>query len=62
MVYLVCGARCHYLLWSHAQDKQTFDQEVDDADWDNLLQKVPVKAGDFFYVPAGTLHALVRVF
>ena len=23
-----------------------------------MLQKVPVKAGDFFYVPAGTLHAL----
>lgn len=41
-----------------AKDKQTFDQEVDNADWDKLLQKVPVKAGDFFYVPSGTLHAL----
>ena len=26
--------------------------------WDALLTKVPVKAGDFFYVPSGTMHAI----
>ena len=25
---------------------------------ENLLTKVPVKAGDFFYVPSGTMHAI----
>lgn len=27
-------------------------------EWDKLLTKVPVKAGDFFYVPSGTMHAI----
>jgi mannose-6-phosphate isomerase len=26
--------------------------------WDELLCRIPVKSGDFFYVPSGTLHAL----
>ena len=29
-----------------------------DKNWDALLTKVPVKAGDFFYVPSGTMHAI----
>lgn len=42
----------------NAKTKEEFDQAVDNAEWDQLLTKVPVKPGDFFYVPAGTLHAL----
>src|SRR3954468_18260572 len=25
--------------------------------WDELLRRVKIKAGDFFYVPSGTIHA-----
>lgn len=50
------GATIYY--GHKATDKSAFDKAVDEGDWDNLLQKVPVKAGDFFYVPSGTLHAL----
>ncbi len=50
------GAEIYY--GHNAQTKAEFDAAVDAGDWDNLLRKVPVKAGDFFYVPAGTLHAL----
>jgi len=50
------GAEIYY--GHNAQTKEEFDALVDNADWDKLLRKVPVHAGDFFYVPAGTLHAL----
>ncbi|MTV67119.1 mannose-6-phosphate isomerase, partial [Streptococcus pneumoniae] len=33
-------------------------QQIEDKNWDALLTKVPVKAGDFFYVPSGTMHAI----
>ncbi|MCM0582516.1 class I mannose-6-phosphate isomerase [Weissella diestrammenae] len=50
------GAEIYY--GHQAKTKSEFDTLVDQGAWDKLLQKVPVKAGDFFYVPAGTLHAL----
>ena len=31
---------------------------VDQGEWDKLLRRVKVKAGDFVYVPSGTIHAI----
>jgi len=42
----------------HAQSREEFEQMVADGDWDHLLRRVEVKAGDFFYVPHGTIHAI----
>lgn len=42
----------------HAQSKAEFLDMVAQGDWQNLLVEVPVKAGDFFDVPAGTIHAI----
>ncbi|RRG18539.1 class I mannose-6-phosphate isomerase [Weissella viridescens] len=42
----------------NAQTRAEFSRLVDQRDWADLLRTVPVHAGDFFYVPAGTLHAL----
>jgi mannose-6-phosphate isomerase len=50
------GAEIYY--GHHATTKGEFDAEVDAGEWGKLLRKIPVQAGDFFYVPAGTLHAL----
>jgi mannose-6-phosphate isomerase len=50
------GAQIYY--GHNAATKAEFVAEVDAGDWDKLLRKVTVQAGDFFYVPAGTLHAL----
>lgn len=48
-----------YLIYGHnAVNKAQFLEMVDQGDWDQLLRKVPVKAGDFFAVPAGTIHAI----
>jgi mannose-6-phosphate isomerase len=31
---------------------------IHEGKWDELLTKVPVKPGDFFFVPSGTVHAI----
>ena len=42
----------------HAQSKEGLRQMIEAKEWDDLLARVPVKAGDFFYVPSGTMHAI----
>lgn len=42
----------------HAQTKDELEEMITQGDWDNLLRRIPVKAGDFFYVPSGTIHAI----
>ncbi|KRL63421.1 mannose-6-phosphate isomerase, class I [Lactobacillus psittaci] len=50
-----------YLIYGHhAKTKAELEEMVKNGKWDKLLRKVPVKAGDFFYVPAGTIHALTK--
>ncbi|MCU4670356.1 MULTISPECIES: mannose-6-phosphate isomerase, class I [Bacillus] len=31
---------------------------INSGDWDNLLRRIKIKPGDFYYVPSGTIHAL----
>lgn len=50
------GAQLYY--GHHAKDAKELTELVDQRDWDKLLRTLPVKRGDFFYVPAGTFHAL----
>jgi mannose-6-phosphate isomerase len=42
----------------HAKDKTELRAMIEAGDWQHLLTKVKVKAGDFFYVPSGTMHAI----
>ena len=42
----------------HAQSKEELRRMIEAKEWDDLLARVPVKAGDFFYVPSGTMHAI----
>ena len=42
----------------HANSQEAFLNYVSEGKWSDLLRKVPVKAGDFFYVPHGTIHAI----
>ena len=47
------------IIYGHkAQSKEELRQEIEAGNWEELLTKVPVKAGDFFYVPSGTMHAI----
>ncbi|WEV37676.1 mannose-6-phosphate isomerase, class I [Lactobacillus sp. ESL0677] len=50
-----------YLIYGHtAKTRDELADMIHQGQWDRLLRKVPVKAGDFFYVPAGTIHALTK--
>lgn len=31
---------------------------INSGDWENLLRRIKIKPGDFYYVPSGTIHAL----
>ncbi|GAB2537321.1 mannose-6-phosphate isomerase, class I [Gracilibacillus alcaliphilus] len=42
----------------HAQTREQLEQWIDQGEWDQLLRKVKVQAGDFIYVPSGTIHAI----
>ena len=42
----------------HAKTKEELREQIEAKNWDQLLTKVKVKAGDFFYVPSGTMHAI----
>lgn len=42
----------------HATSKEELKEMIENGEWDKLLNRVPVKKGDFFFVPSGTIHAI----
>ncbi|PFZ77571.1 mannose-6-phosphate isomerase, class I [Bacillus toyonensis] len=47
------------MIYGHsAQTKEEFKKMIDEGKWNRLLRRIPIKPGDFFYVPSGTIHAL----
>lgn len=42
----------------HAKTREELAEMIHDERWDDLLTRVPVKKGDFYYVPSGTIHAI----
>lgn len=47
-----------YVGFKEGVTREQYWQAVDDGAVDKLLQFYPVKAGDFFFIPAGTVHAI----
>jgi mannose-6-phosphate isomerase len=50
------GAQIYYGL-THRVTREELRKAIEDKTLENLLRSVPVKAGDLFYIPAGTIHA-----
>lgn len=47
------------IIYGHnAKNAEELREWMTSENWEALLTKIPVKAGDFFYVPSGTLHAI----
>lgn len=42
------------------EDKNEAIKLIDERKWDELLREVPAKKGDFFFVEAGTVHAIKK--
>lgn len=57
--YIVdCQEGSEIIFGHHAKSKEELAEMIKDNKWDELLNKVPVKKGDFFFVPSGTIHAI----
>ncbi len=57
--YIIAADEGSEIIYGHnAKSKEELRQQIEDKNWEDLLTKVPVKAGDFFYVPSGTMHAI----
>lgn len=46
------------VLGHYAKTEEELAEMIDQGQWDKLLRRVKVKAGDFVYVPSGTIHAI----
>lgn len=57
--YILSAEEGSEIIYGHqAKNKEELTEWLTNGKWEKLLTKVPVKAGDFFYVPSGTLHAI----
>ncbi|WP_438495393.1 mannose-6-phosphate isomerase, class I [Paenibacillus sp. IHBB 3054] len=57
--YIVDAEPGAVIIYGHeAASKEDLEHLLQQGEWEKLLTKVPVKPGDFFYVPSGTVHAL----
>ena len=57
--YVIAADEGAEIIYGHnAKSREELRQQIGKKEWDKLLTKVPVKAGDFFYVPSGTMHAI----
>lgn len=55
--YVIAADEGSEIIYGHNAVKE-LRQQIETELLDALLTKVPVKAGDFFYVPSGTMHAI----
>ncbi|MEY8435660.1 mannose-6-phosphate isomerase, class I [Streptococcus hyointestinalis] len=57
--YVIAADEGAEIIYGHnAKSKEELAQMITAGDWEHLLTKIPVKAGNFFYVPSGTMHAI----
>lgn len=56
---LGCHEHAHIIVGQHAHDRAEFAQMVADRRWDDLVNHIPIKPGDFFDIAPGTLHAIM---
>lgn len=57
--YVIAAEEGAEIIFGHnATTKEELVRMIKHGEWNDLLRRVKVKAGDFFYVPSGTIHAL----
>jgi len=53
-----CEENSEIVIGHHAQTKEEFVHKIKNGCWDQLLRRIKIRPGDFFYIPSGTLHAI----
>ncbi|MDR2977192.1 MAG: mannose-6-phosphate isomerase, class I [Streptococcaceae bacterium] len=57
--YIISAEPGAEIVYGHnAKTRKELAAMIEAGEWDKLLRKVPVKAGEFYYVPSGTMHAI----
>ncbi|EGJ28327.1 mannose-6-phosphate isomerase, class I [Streptococcus porcinus] len=57
--YIISAEPGSEIIYGHnAKSKEELETMIEAGDWERLLTRIPVEAGDFFYVPSGTMHAI----
>ena len=57
---LDCPQEGDIIIGHHAGTREELKRMVEEKQWDRLLNVMPIHRGDFFYIPAGTVHAIRR--
>jgi mannose-6-phosphate isomerase len=55
---LDCKEGAEMIFGHKAKTKEELVEYINEGKWSELLNRVKIKPGDFFYVPSGTIHAL----
>lgn len=55
---LDCKDDADMIFGHNAKTKEELIKYINEGKWNELLRRVKIKPGDFFYVPSGTIHAL----
>lgn len=55
---LDCKEGADMIFGHNAKTKEELIEQINKGNWNELLRRVKIKPGDFFYVPSGTIHAL----
>ncbi|WP_231705873.1 mannose-6-phosphate isomerase, class I, partial [Effusibacillus lacus] len=59
--YIVHAEPDAEIVYGHrAETREELAEIIESGRWEDLLDRVPVRTGDFFYIPSGTIHALGR--
>ncbi len=57
--YIISAEPNAEIVYGHtAKTREELADMIHAGKWDKLLKKVPVKAGEFYHVPSGTMHAI----
>lgn len=57
--YVIAADEGAEIIYGHtASSRSDLKKQIELGRWEELFCKIPVKAGDFFYVPSGTIHAI----
>lgn len=55
---LDCDENADIIIGHYAKSREELAEMIAKGQWDKLLRKIPIHKGDFFYIPAGTVHAI----
>ncbi|WHY80209.1 mannose-6-phosphate isomerase, class I [Neobacillus sp. WH10] len=53
-----CKEDADMIFGHNAHSREELVEHMNEGKWNELLRRVKIKPGDFFYVPSGTIHAL----